>query len=285
MTLGVTAMLVGVFGIPMALLWLGHRLRRRTSRQRAVFWGALIGYGIGACTSIVASMKPAAMWSDDDILRGVLGFGSLLILPAIGAILGVVLSRHRASDEGTRKLETHMQSTRRLSILTILALALPTPGLAQNTAPAVRAELLRHFNASIGKVIGLAEAMPSERYDWRPEKDAMPVGQVYAHIARYNYYYPATSLSVATPTAIGLDTLEAMRDKAQIVQLLRRSAEHVRRAVTDMPVTQLEKSTRLYGRDVPQWAVLLQLVAHMNEHLGQSIAYARANNVIPPWSR
>jgi hypothetical protein len=36
---------------------------------------------------------------------------------------------------------------------------------------------------------------------------------------------------------------------------------------------------------VPRWAVMLQLVAHMNEHLGQSIAYARANDVVPPWSR
>lgn len=43
--------------------------------------------------------------------------------------------------------------------------------------------------------------------------------------------------------------------------------------------------TTLYGRKVPQWSVLLQLVAHMNEHLGQSIAYARMNGIVPPWSR
>jgi uncharacterized damage-inducible protein DinB len=48
---------------------------------------------------------------------------------------------------------------------------------------------------------------------------------------------------------------------------------------------QLAKSTTLYGRTVPQWAVLFQLVAHMNEHLGQSIAYARSNGVVPPWSQ
>ena len=42
--------------------------------------------------------------------------------------------------------------------------------------------------------------------------------------------------------------------------------------------------TRLYGRDVQRWAVLFQLLAHMNEHLGQSIAYARMNGVVPPWS-
>jgi hypothetical protein len=52
-----------------------------------------------------------------------------------------------------------------------------------------------------------------------------------------------------------------------------------------MPPAQLNEGTKLYGRNVAKWAVLLQLVAHMNEHLGQSIAYARANEIVPPWSR
>lgn len=178
-----------------------------------------------------------------------------------------------------------MHSAQRMLLWSTGVLAVPAVLVAQEARATVRSELLSHFNTSIGKVIALAEAMPQERYGWRPHHEAMPVGQVYAHIARYNYYYPATSMGVALPSNIGLDTLEAMRDKAQIVQLLRVSADHVRRGVSQMPAEQLETSTRLYGRTVPQWAVLLQLVAHMNEHLGQSIAYARSNDVIPPWSR
>jgi uncharacterized damage-inducible protein DinB len=76
-----------------------------------------------------------------------------------------------------------------------------------------------------------------------------------------------------------------MTDKAQIVALLRQSQEYVRQAVRAMPEGQLASTTTLYGQQVPQWAVLLQLVAHMNEHLGQSIAYARMNGVVPPWSQ
>ncbi len=60
--------------------------------------------------------------------------------------------------------------------------------------------------------------------------------------------------------------------------------DHVRAVVAGMSDGDLEAGTRLYGRDVAKWAVLLQLVAHMNEHLGQSIAYARTNGVVPPWS-
>jgi len=125
-----------------------------------------------------------------------------------------------------------------------LALLLPATAGAQNgnTAAAVRDELLLQFEVSMQKFIALAEEMPADRFTWKPQKDAMEVGHVYAHVANYNYSYPSTAMGIAAPAALKLDTLERMRDKAQ-------------------------------------------LVAHMNEHLGQSIAYARANEIVPPWSR
>ena len=160
----------------------------------------------------------------------------------------------------------------------------PVSARAQGGA-AVRDEMLRHFEESMSKVISLAGAMPADKYNWKPSAEAMPVGHVYAHIARYNFAYITNEMGAPAADGISLDTLEAMRNKEQIVQLLRRSADHVKRSVAAMPNPQLDKSTTLYGRSVPQWAVLVQLVAHMNEHLGQSIAYARSNNVTPPWSR
>ena len=177
-----------------------------------------------------------------------------------------------------------MLRPRRALLGVLIGLICPLPASAQDP-DVLRKELMTHFDMSINKVIALAEAMPAEKYQWKPSADAMPVGHVYAHIANYNFSYPATAMSVAAPADIKTDTLEAMRDKAQIVALLKRSAEHLRKSISAMPATQLNASTRLYGRTVPQWAVLLQLVAHMNEHLGQSIAYARANDVVPPWSR
>jgi uncharacterized damage-inducible protein DinB len=166
----------------------------------------------------------------------------------------------------------------------LVAHTIPFAASAQD-ASALRSELLMHFDMSIRKVIALAEAMPADKYQWKPTADAMPVGQVYAHIANYNFNYPSTAMGVAAPAGLKLDTLEAMRDKAQVVALLERSAEYVRQSVQGMPEAQLNTETQLYGRSVPRWAVMLQLVAHMNEHLGQSIAYARANDVVPPWSR
>jgi uncharacterized damage-inducible protein DinB len=107
------------------------------------------------------------------------------------------------------------------------------------------------------------------------------------HVARYNYFYPEIALDVHSPMgAAEYDSWEAgVVDKDKAVRILAESMEHVRRVVAAMSSKDLEAQTRLYGRDVGEWAVLLQLVTHMNEHLGQSIAYARMNHVVPPWSR
>ncbi len=159
------------------------------------------------------------------------------------------------------------------------------PGQHHSTAIAVRDELMGQFHMSMRKFIALAEAMPADRFTFKPQQDAMVFGHVLAHVAHYNFNYPQSAMRIAAPAGLKLDTLENLRDKAQIVALLKQSADHVRATVTKMDGDALDKSTKLYGRDIPTWAVLVQLVAHMNEHLGQSIAYARSNGVVPPWSQ
>ena len=178
-----------------------------------------------------------------------------------------------------------MHRLRVLLPLLFLVLA-AVPAGAQQAPPGFRNEFLRQFNNSMYKFIELAEAMPADRFAWSPGEGVMPVARVYAHVARYNYYYPATSLGVPAPGGEDAEDVEQrITARADVVDFLRRSREHVRQTVQGMTDEQLNATTRMYDRDVPQWAVLLQLVAHMNEHLGQSIAYARMNGVVPPWSQ
>ena len=165
------------------------------------------------------------------------------------------------------------------------ASAAVAPASAASAPAGFRDEFLSQFDASMSKFVALARAMPADKYAWRPADGVMPVAQVYAHVARYNYNYPVSAMGVTAPAGVGLDTLERMSDKAQVVALLERSGAFVRESVSRMSDERLARTTTLYGREVPQWAVLFQLLAHMNEHLGQSIAYARSNDIVPPWSR
>jgi uncharacterized damage-inducible protein DinB len=176
----------------------------------------------------------------------------------------------------------------RSSLAAAAALVVLAVGANAQSAPgsptAFRQEFLGQFNSSMSKFIALAEAMPADKYAWSPGAGVMSVAKVYAHVAHYNYMYPSTAMRIALPAGIRLDTLEGVATKAALVALLKRSGEHVKQSVEGIPESQLASQTQLYGRNVQQWAVLLQLLAHMNEHLGQSIAYARMNGVVPPWS-
>jgi uncharacterized damage-inducible protein DinB len=175
--------------------------------------------------------------------------------------------------------------TRRLlGLLVALGAAAPLAAqAAPSTAPGFVAEVMRQFDGSMRKFVALAEAMPADKYGWSPGPGVMSVAKVFAHVARYNYLYPETSLGAPAPDGRAGDAAEDLTDKAQLVARLWESGDHVRTVVRGL--ADPSRVTEQYGRAVPEWSVLLQLVAHMNEHLGQAIAYARMNGVVPPWSR
>lgn len=174
---------------------------------------------------------------------------------------------------------------RSLAPLLLLSLA-PLEGTAQSPPPDFKAEFLGQFDASAEKLVALARAMPADSYDWRPMEGVASVADAYMHVARYNYFYPETALGVEAPADVDYENLQGVvTEKERVVPILERSMEHVRRHVRETTSREMESMTRLYGRDVPQWSVLFQLLTHMNEHLGQQIAYARSNRVVPPWSR
>lgn len=167
----------------------------------------------------------------------------------------------------------------------LFSIALCAPLQAQDHPVDTREQLLGFFNWESQKLLSLAEAMPAEAYDWRPSDGIMSVREIYLHVAEYNYTYPATSFQVEIPGDVDVEKLGDVSGKDDVVDALRRSVEHARTAIEEMPEDQLNEITTLYGRDVPGWSVLVQLISHMSEHVGQTIAYARMNDVVPPWSQ
>ena len=167
-------------------------------------------------------------------------------------------------------------------LLTALGFAVP---VAAQTSVQLRDVQMRHWEGSMRKVIALADAMPAETYTWSPGEGVMEVGQVYMHIAHYNYLYASQNLGMTLPEGVAMDEMESVRDKAQVMAALEESTAWAREKISGMTAEALEADTELYGRTGPAWAVLVQLETHLSEHLGQSIAYARMNGVVPPWSR
>lgn len=154
-----------------------------------------------------------------------------------------------------------------------------TPGVT-----GYRSEVLAEVMIQEDKFVRLAQAIPADKYAWRPEADVRSVAEVFLHVsaANYNLY---KLVGTPAPAGIDLKNLEkSTTDKAKIVATLKDSFAHAKKAITDMPDANLDKSLDWFGGKNTQRGILLFTTRHTAEHLGQSIAYARSVGVVPPWT-
>lgn len=173
--------------------------------------------------------------------------------------------------------------------LFLVGLLLTSLFASAQTAPATAApsgftkEFLTQLDDLEKKCVTLAEAVPQEKYSWRPEEGVRSVGEVYAHITGGNYTY-GRAIGVKVPAELDLRNLEKVTDKAKLVAALKQSFVDLRAGVAAMAPGDLEKTTKLFGRDTTERNILYGVSVHISEHLGQSIAYARSVHVTPPWT-
>jgi len=154
-----------------------------------------------------------------------------------------------------------------------------TPGLT-----GYRSEVMAEVMIQQDKFVRLAQAIPAEKYTWRPAPDVRSFAEVFLHVsaANYNLYK-----LVGTPPPAGIDIKgleKSTTDKAKVIATLQDSFGHARKAITAMSDADLDKSLDWFGGKNTQRGILLFVVRHAAEHLGQSIAYARFVGVVPPWT-
>jgi uncharacterized damage-inducible protein DinB len=157
-------------------------------------------------------------------------------------------------------------------IAALVCIALPAQ--AQSTASA--GEYARHF-APLGELsVAVAEAMPAEKYSFKPHPESMSFGEVMAHIATTNYQFCAGLKDSALPT------LPTSGDKTGITQFLSDSFKYCTGVIDAMTEPQLaavhnSPDGRMPGRDV-----LLAMYIHVAHHRGQAEIYLRNNGIKPP---
>jgi uncharacterized damage-inducible protein DinB len=158
-----------------------------------------------------------------------------------------------------------------------------TPGVT-----GYRSEVMAEVMIQESEFVRLAEAIPADKYTWRPSADARTdvrtIAEVFLHAsaANYNLYR-----LVGTPTPAGVDTKtleQSTTDKAKIIATLKASYAHAKGAIRAMPDSDLEKTLDWNGGKITERGVLLYIVQHIGQHLGQQIAYARSIGVAPPWT-
>ena len=158
---------------------------------------------------------------------------------------------------------------------------------AKDTTPPsydMKPQSLQDLDAMHQKFVDLATAVPADKYGWRPAEGVRSIGEVFLHIANANYNIPNL---MGTPLPAGFDpkTFEkSTTDKAQIIEALNKSFASAHAAIEAMTNADFNKPLPKLGPDANYGDVVYLLVTHAHEHLGQSIAYARVNGIIPPWT-
>jgi uncharacterized damage-inducible protein DinB len=155
--------------------------------------------------------------------------------------------------------------------------------LAQNDGPGAGQGWLPEFNHSSRQILALAEATPADKFAWRPAAGVRSVSEVYMHIAVANFFLlNQAGVKLENAPKMTADTEKTVKDKAEVIKWLRDSFDAVRRAY---PPSDPQKVVKFFGADTKAENVYLRLLVHNHEHMGQSIAYARTNGIVPPWSK
>ena len=154
-----------------------------------------------------------------------------------------------------------------------------TPGVT-----GYRSEVLAEVMIQEDKFTRLAEAIPADKFNWRPSPDVRSFAEVFLHVSAANF---SLYKLVGTPPPSGLDLKgleKSTTDKAKVIATLKDSFAHAKTAIKAMPDADLDKSLDWFGGKNTQRGILLFIVRHAAEHLGQAIAYARFAGITPPWT-
>jgi uncharacterized damage-inducible protein DinB len=147
-----------------------------------------------------------------------------------------------------------------------------------------KAEFLEEIAYYEQRYVRLAEAVPAEKYAWKPAEGVRSIGEVYTHIVAANYGI-ARSLGTQPPAGFDFKSINALStDKAKTVQALKDSFAHFRQAIQARNDGDADKPQKMFGRETTLRGSFIMITGHFGEHLGQSIAYARMNGVVPPWT-
>jgi len=144
-------------------------------------------------------------------------------------------------------------------------------------------ELIGQLHFVEGRLTSLAETMPEDKYSWRPSEGVRSVGEVYLHAGGANYSL-LSFLGGKMPEGFNPDYEKTVTKKSDIVKILKDSYEYARNFILSMKEEDLDKEVELPFGKFTQRSVLIIMLNHGHEHLGQSIAYARMNGITPPWS-
>jgi uncharacterized damage-inducible protein DinB len=159
----------------------------------------------------------------------------------------------------------------------VVALLMP---LAHAQPTTIQAAFADDAGTLSRKFTGLARVMAG-KYDWKPGQGVRSVSDMFNLIVEENGLL-ADALS-GTPNK-GAEPAP-ITDPGKLQEALKASYANLQKAITGLSDKDLQTRVKLFGEGMTKQDALMLILEDQHEHLGQSIAYARSNGVVPPWSK
>lgn len=170
------------------------------------------------------------------------------------------------------------------SILPIMVV-LAAPALAQST---LHQALVKHWETSAEFTLAVANAMPAESYNFRPNPEEMSFGQLMAHIAGINEYACANASGLARPALPpkiaewSKDTQKVDVSRETAMPFLKESFEFCNKAVAAMTAERLDTVVGPPARNLTGFEWLFAYFTHTAHHRAQAEVYLRLKGIKPP---
>ena len=178
------------------------------------------------------------------------------------------------------------------AVVVVPTTSTPCVARAQSAAtiPAqeLRAGLIADLQTMRDKFVGLAEAFPQDKYSWRPMAGVRSVSEVLMLAAFEGYAFIPTSFGgqrASLGTQQEAAALRTLADKPQVIEHIKKGFAHAQQQLETIDAATLAASRNLFGEVRTAPAIALLVYGDLHEHLGQLIAYARSNQIVPPWSK
>jgi uncharacterized damage-inducible protein DinB len=161
-----------------------------------------------------------------------------------------------------------------------------TEASADNTLPSydLKPQALQDLQIMQKHFADLADAIPSEKFTWRPGDGVRSFSEVFLHVASLNFSLAPTFGAAPAPGFTQKGYERSTTDKAIVISQLNQSFEYVRAALGKRSNKELQSIVKQFGPDASEGDVVFLVVSDAHEHLGQAVAYARMNGIVPPWT-
>jgi uncharacterized damage-inducible protein DinB len=173
---------------------------------------------------------------------------------------------------------------KQLTVTLTLLLVLALDCFAQAQRPAAAKDWIDQWKDVTGRVIGVAEAMPAEKYDYKPTEEVGTFGDQVKHVCMAMRILLANAEGKQIPLEeVNLDNLKT---KDEILAELRKRVDDgaaVIKRVAGKNDGEVVES-QFFGKTTRRF-LIIQAIAHDNNHYGQMVMYLRLNGITPPASR